>query len=66
MAAKAPATIVPVPNKPKTPVSTFRIPLGLKAEAKIAAEELGTDLTAIVVKALEDAVKKAKKKREAA
>lgn len=52
-----PATIVPVPNKPKTPISNFRIPVELKQAAQAKAKEQGTDLTAVVVKALERYVK---------
>jgi predicted HicB family RNase H-like nuclease len=50
-------TITPVPNKPKTPISNFRIPLELKQAAQAKAKENGTDLTAVVVKALERYVK---------
>jgi len=49
----APLTIVPVPNKPKTPVSSFRIPLDLKARVQAKAAANGTDLTAIVIAAFE-------------
>lgn len=56
-------TIGTVPNAPKTPVSTFRIPLALKARAAEAAAENGTNLTAIVVAALEQYVKKNKVNR---
>jgi predicted DNA-binding protein len=55
-------TIGTMPNKPKTPVSTFRIPLELKARTKAAAEANGTDLTAIVVAAFEQYVKKNRSK----
>ena len=50
-------TLVLVPNKPKTPVSTFRIPLDLKAAAMEKAKASGTDLTAVIVTALEKYVK---------
>jgi hypothetical protein len=50
-------TIGPVPNKPKTPVSTFRIPPELKAAAMAKARANDTDLTAVIVKALERYVK---------
>ena len=42
-----------VPNKPKTPVSAFRIPLELKAAVQAKAKERGDDLTSIVIKAFE-------------
>lgn len=51
------ATIVSVPNQPKTPVSTFRIPLELKAQFKAKAEERGDDMTAVLIKAIERYVK---------
>lgn len=50
---KTPATVEPVPNKPKTPVSNFRIPPELKAAAQVKAHERGESLTDVVVKALE-------------
>lgn len=59
---KTPATIGEVsPNKPKTPVSAFRIPLDLKAAAQAKAKERGEDLTAVVIRGLEAYVKKGKK-----
>lgn len=51
-------TIGTMPNQPKVKVSTFRIPLDLKARAQAAAEANGTTLTAIIVAALEAYVKK--------
>lgn len=54
-------TIGSVPNKPKTPVSSFRIPLDLKAAAKAKAKERGEDLTAVVIRALRNYTKGAKK-----
>jgi len=51
-------TISLMPNKPKTPVSTFRLPLDLKVQAQAAAEANGTTLTAVIVAALEQYVKK--------
>lgn len=42
-----------VPNKPKTPISAFRIPLELKAAVQAKAKERGDDLTSIVIKAFE-------------
>jgi len=47
-------TIGVVPNKPKTPISSFRIPLELKAAVKARADERGDDMTAIVIKAFEN------------
>lgn len=55
------ATIGSMPNKPKTPVSTFRIPLELKAAAATKARDEGTDLTAVIVAALQVYVKGGKK-----
>lgn len=51
-------TIGVVPNKPKTPVSAFRIPKDLKAAAQAKAKERGEDLTAVVIRGLETYVKK--------
>lgn len=45
-----------VPNKPKTPVSAFRIPLELKAAAQEKAKAQGEGLTAVIVRALEEYV----------
>ena len=45
--------MTPVPNKPKTPVSNFRIPLDLKARAQAKAKERGETLTEVVRRALE-------------
>lgn len=56
-AVDTPATIVSVPNQPKTPVSTFRIPLDLKAAALAKAQAEGISLTSVIVKALERYVK---------
>ena len=41
-----------VPNKPKTPTSTFRIPVELKTAAQKRAEAEGKTLTDVVVDAL--------------
>lgn len=46
-----------VPNAPKTPHSSFRIPAELKQAAAEKAKANGTDLTAVIVKALERYVK---------
>lgn len=46
------ATIGTMPNQPKTPVSTFRIPLDLKARVAEKAAANGTNLSAIVIAAL--------------
>lgn len=54
------ATIRTVPNKPKTPVSGFRIPEELKAKAVTKAEAEGKTLTDVVVAALERYVRRAK------
>lgn len=42
-----------VPNKPKTPITGFRIPLELKAEATRCAAAEGKTLTDVVIKDLE-------------
>jgi len=47
---------------PTIKVSTFRIPLDLKARAQVAAEANGTTLTAVIVAALEQYVKKNRSK----
>lgn len=47
-----------MPNQPKVKVSTFRIPPELKARAQAAATANGTTLTAVIVSALEQYVKK--------
>lgn len=43
-----------VPNKPKTPLSNFRIPTALKKKAAQKAEQEKRTLTEVVVEALED------------
>lgn len=48
----APARLRTVPNKPKTPVSGFRIPLDLKARCVEKAEAEGKTLTDVVIEAL--------------
>lgn len=55
---KTPATVTRVPNKPKTPVSNFRIPEDLKAKAVAKAKARGETLTDVVVRALERYVKR--------
>lgn len=62
LGARVTETIGVMPNKPKTPVSTFRLPLDLKARAQLAAEANGTTLTAVIVAALEQYVKKNRSK----
>jgi len=53
MSDRAPGvTIVPVPNKPKTPISSFRIPTDLKKRVAVKAAANNTDLTAIIITAL--------------
>lgn len=51
-------TIGTMPNQPKVKVSTFRIPPELKSRAQAAANANGTTLTAVIVSALEQYVKK--------
>lgn len=48
----APGRLPRVPNKPKTPVSGFRIPLDLKARCAAKAEAEGKTLTEVVIEAL--------------
>jgi hypothetical protein len=48
--------MTPMPNQPKTPVSNFRIPLDLKADAQAEARARGESLTDVVVRALEEYV----------
>lgn len=55
---KTPATVPPVPNKPRTPISNFRIPEDLKAKAVAKAKDRGETLTDVVVKALERYVRR--------
>jgi hypothetical protein len=43
------AVMAPVPNKPKTPVTGFRIPEDVKAAAVTRAEAEGKTLTDVVV-----------------
>ncbi|GGF39299.1 hypothetical protein GCM10007298_38740 [Williamsia phyllosphaerae] len=47
-----PATVPSVPNKPKTPLRTFRIPDDVYGPAKAAAEANGETVTDVVKKAL--------------
>lgn len=47
-----------VPNKPRTPITGFRIPEDLKAKAVAKAEAEGKTLTDVVVAALERYVKR--------
>ncbi len=46
-----------MPNQPKTPQSSFRIPVDLRDAAKAKAKARGESLTAVVVRALEDYAK---------
>lgn len=48
----APARLPRVPNKPKTPISGFRIPEDVKVAAVERAEAEGKTLTDVVVEAL--------------
>jgi hypothetical protein len=47
-----------VPNKPKTPVTGFRIPTDLKIKAAECAAKEGKTLTDVVVESLERYVKR--------
>ena len=50
--------MTPVPNKPKTPIRSFRIPEDLYEQAKAKAAERGESLTDVVKAALERYVKR--------
>lgn len=50
-----------MPNHPKTPHSTFRIPSELKAQASAKAKIEGRDLTAVIVSLLTGYVQGGKK-----
>lgn len=45
-----------VPNKPKTPIASFRIPEDLRKQAQAKAQSEGITLTDVVRKALEQYV----------
>lgn len=47
------AVMTPVPNQPKTPMRSFRIPDDVYDAAKAKAAERGETLTEVVRKALE-------------
>jgi len=49
---RSPKSAELMPNKPKTPVSTFRIPLDVKAKAAERAEAEGKTVTDVVIEAL--------------
>lgn len=49
---KTPATVSDVPNKPKTPISNFRIPEDVKVPAMERAAAEGKTLTDVVVEHL--------------
>jgi hypothetical protein len=53
-----PATIARVPNQPKTPLKSFRIPEALYAAAQAKAAERGETVSKVVRKALERYVKR--------
>lgn len=53
-----PASVPRVPNKPKTPITGFRIPPDLKAAAAEKAAREGKTLTDVVVAALERYVRR--------
>jgi predicted HicB family RNase H-like nuclease len=52
-AVVTPGTMGSVPNKPKTPVTNFRIPQDLKRAAAERAAGEGRTLTDVIVEALE-------------
>lgn len=45
-----------MPNQPKTPITPVRIPLDLKTRVKTKAAAEGTNLSAVVIAALEQYV----------
>lgn len=53
-----PATMTGVPNAPKTPQRTFRIPDDVYAAAKAKAAENGETLTDVVQRALAEYVQR--------
>lgn len=54
---ETPATVDRVPNKPKTPLSNFRIPTDLKTAAQTKARRRGETLTDVVIRKLDEYVK---------
>lgn len=48
-----PTTVRPVPNKPKTPLKSFRIPVELYRKAQEVAAERGETVSDVVRRALE-------------
>lgn len=54
-------TVVDVPNAPKTPLRSFRIPDDLYRAAQAAAAEKGESMSDVVRRALERYVKAAKR-----
>lgn len=50
--------MTPVPNKPKTPIKSFRIPNDLYRAAQAKAKERGETLTDVVRAALERYVRR--------
>lgn len=53
-----PANISGVPNQPKTPLKSFRIPQSLYVAAQAKAQDRGETLTSVVRFALERYVKR--------
>ncbi len=53
-----PATVPRVPNQPRTPLKSFRIPEDLYAAAQAKAAERGESVSEVVRKALERYVKR--------
>ena len=53
-----PTTVAPVPNTPGTPRRTIRVPDPLWEAAAEKAKEEGTDVSAVIRKALERFVKR--------
>jgi len=49
-----PAKVALVPNQPKTPMQTFRLPEELRAQLKAAAEREGVTVTDLLRRLVED------------
>lgn len=54
---RTPDSVLDVPNQPKTPKRSVRVPDGLWEAAKQKARERGESVTAVIVRALKEYVK---------
>lgn len=57
-----PGTLTRVPNQPKTPLKSFRIPEDLYRAAQAAAAERGENLSEVIRAALDRYVKRSRRK----